>query len=301
MPKEKMIFHRAQGRMSRPDFGMAILVLSFSILAGCAQASTFTLIGTLPGADSLAGWTPAEKVQTYNRGTLFDYINGASEYFFTYTFEEVAVDRYIKSDGAELSAEVWQFAVPEDAFGLFSGRAGGTALSIGSANEAALETGSRLLFWQNRFYVTLTALTNVADEDLRRFAEFISKALPTGGDRPELISRLPPDGLNPESIFFFHQELAIQDRLWLGGENLLGLGRDTDAVFSRYRSDDAEWQLLLVQYPDSEKAEAGRQALEGGAAENLIAADINGALLGAVFGQGGEVSAEALLKKSLGK
>ena len=279
----------------------AVLAAGGILTAGCTQTPSFQLAETLPGPDAIAGWSVSGKAQTFNRETLFDYINGSSEYFFTYTFEEVAVQRYGKSDGLALHAEVWQLAVPEDAYGLFTGRTGGEALALGSANEAALDTGSRLLFWQDRFYVNLVALTTVSDDDLRQFAEFISKALPTGGGKPAILGRLPAEGLIPGSEKFFHMELAIQDRLWLGGENLLGLGTDTDAVFAVYQLDGAEWQLLLVEYPDSARAEAGSQALAGGAVENLAAADSNGTLLGAVVGQGDTTHAEELLAKALGK
>jgi hypothetical protein len=200
-----------------------------------------------------------------------------------------------------LNAEVWQFQDAKDAYGLFTGRTGGEAIAVGGANEAALETGSRLLFWQDRYYVNLAALTAVSDEDLRLFAEFISRALPTGGAKPELLGRLPADGLIPGSEKFFHMELAVQDRLWLGGENLLGLALDTDAVVARYRAGESEWQLLLVEYPDAARAEAGVAALEDGALEDFIAAGGNGPLLGAVFGQAGGDAAEAILAKALGK
>ncbi|MGB7537406.1 MAG: DUF6599 family protein [Anaerolineales bacterium] len=286
---------------SRLWFGAPAVVLCFILLAGCAQNTTFQLTDTLPGINSLAGWKPSEKVQTYNRQTLFDYIDGASEYFFTYTFEEAATSRYEKSNGASLNAEVWQLAVAEDAYGLFSGRPGGEAVSIGGANEAMLEPGSRLVFWQDRYYVSLTAIEAATDGDLRLFAEFISKALPTGGEKPELVGRLPAEGLVPGSVKFFHLELAIQDRLWLGGENLLGLGADTDAVYAQYGGDGVEWGLLLVQYPDSARANAGLQALAGGVVENLAAADSNGTLLGAVAGQGDPDLAVKLLGKALGK
>jgi hypothetical protein len=288
-------------RTGRPYFRAAILALCFAALAGCAQTPSFQLGETLPGSNAIPGWKPSEKAQTFNRETLFDYINGSSEYFFTYTFEEVAVQRYGKSDGLALHAEVWQLAVPEDAYGLFTGRTGGEALALGSANEAALETGSRLLFWQDRFYVNLVALTTVSDDELRQFAEFISKALPAGGGKPAILGRLPAEGLIPGSERFFHMELAIQDRLWLGGENLLGLGTDTDAVFAVYQMGGAKWQLLLVEYPDSARADAGLQALAGGAVENPAAADSNGTLVGAVVGQGDTTLAVDLLAKALGK
>ncbi len=285
----------------RPYFGAAIFAFYLAALAGCAQTPSFQLVKTLPGSNAIAGWTATGKTQTYNRETLFDYIDGSSEYYFTYTFEEAAVNRYEKSDGASLNAEVWQFQDAKDAYGLFSGRTGGEAVSLGGANEAALETGSRLLFWQDRFYVNLAALTPVSDEDLRLFAEFISKALPTGGEKPELVGRLPADGLVPGSVKFFHMELAIQDQLWLGGENLLGLGMDTDAVIARYQLGGTEWRLLLVQYPDSARVDAGLQALASGVVENLAAADSNGMLLGAAVGQGDPSHAMELLGKALGK
>jgi hypothetical protein len=276
----------------------AVLAVCAALSAGCSPS--FQLEKTLPGSEAIPGWTATGKAQTYNPKTLFDYIDGSSEYYFTYTFEEAAVNRYEKSDGAALNAEVWRFRDAKDAYGLFTGRTGGEAVAVGDANEAALETGSRLLFWQDRYYVNLAALTAVSDEDLRLFAEFISRALPTGGSRPELVGRLPADGLIPGSEKFFHMELAVQDRLWLGGENLLGLALDTDAAVARYRSGESEWQLLLVQYPDAARADAGVAALKNGTLEGFITAGANGSLLGAVFGQAGGNAAEALLAKALG-
>lgn len=298
----KLIVNGSRRRRST-FFGprLAFLAVGIALLAGCSSSTAFKLADSLPGSNSIPGWTPAGKVQTYTRATLFDYIDGASEYFFTYTFEEVAVSRFEKTDGAKLNVEVWQLTAAEDAYGLFSGRTGGAAVSIGGANEAELETGNRLVFWQSRFYVSITAFETIPDDDLRLFAEFISKKLPTGGERPQLVGRLPADGLIPGSVKFFHQELAIQDQLWLGGENVLGLGTDTDAVFARYKMGDAEWQLLLVQYPDTSQADAGLQILLKGGVEGVAATDLNGALLGVIFGQNGGSSAEALLAKALGK
>jgi hypothetical protein len=286
---------------NRSGGSLAALAVCLALLAGCAPTPSERTAGVLPGAGSLPGWKPSGATLTFNRETLFDYIDGASEYYFTYTFEQVTTNRYIKDDGAELNVEVWQLAEAQDAFGLFSGRSGGQAVEIGSANEALLESGIRLIFWQNRNYVNLTAVDTVADEDLRLFAEAISGALPAGGEKPAILERLPADGLIGESIKFFHQELAVQDRIWLGGENLLGLGPETDGVLAGYRIGGAEWQLLLVEYPDSAKADAGRQALAGGIAGDLLAADANGSLLGAVFGQGEGSAAENLLAMALGR
>jgi hypothetical protein len=116
-----------------------------------------------------------------------------------------------------------------------------------------------------------------------------------------LVGRLPSDQLTAGTIKFFHEELAIQDQLWLGGENLLGLGQDTDAVFALYSSDGEQVKLLLVQYPDAKRAAAGLHGLGGGSLEGFLASDTKGSLLGAVFGKTTAAHAGALLAKALGK
>jgi hypothetical protein len=279
----------------------ALLAACAALLAGCAPSDAKKPAEALPGAGAIPGWTPAEAVRTYSRQTLFDYIDGASEYYFTYSFEEVATGRYANEGGMELIAEVWRLTEPEDAFGLFSGYGGGEPAPVGNANDAVLDPGSRLIFWQDRFYVNLSALAAVSDEDLNRFGDFISKSLPSGGGRPKLVSRLPAGGLIAGSVKYFHMELAVQDQLWLGGDNLLGLATDTDAVLARYRQDDLEWQLLLVEYPNAARADAGLQALLSGKVEGVAAADRNESLVGAAFGETIGPAVQSALAAALGK
>jgi hypothetical protein len=276
-----------------------LLAAVCAVSTACASAAPPA--GALPETNTVAGWTVSGKIRTYNRETLFDYIDGSSEYFFTYSFKEVAVGRYADAAGAEISVEVWQLADAADAFGLFSGRPGIPSTSLGAAGGATLETESRLIFWQNHYYVTVTALDSASDAVLRGFGEFISKKLPAGGEPPALIAGLPAGGLIAGSPKYFHQELAIQDKLWLGGENLLGLGTDAGCAYAEYQLGGGDWQLLLVQYPEAARAQAGLLALKSGAADDVAAADVNGTLLGAVIGQGDPAAAQALLKKALGR
>ena len=279
----------------------AFPILFLALISGCSQPPTPEPEKALPDAASMKGWTPLGDVQTYDRKTLFDYIDGSSEYFFTYSFEKLAVRQYRNTAGLELIVEIWRLSNPSDAYGLFSGHPGGAAISVGHANEALLESGSRLYFWQDRFYAVLTATTTLSDTDLTNVAQLISDALPAGGARPALVGRLPVDQLMPGSTKFFHAELAIQDQLWLGGENLLGLGKDTNAVFGLYQIGQEQVKLLLVQYPDSKRATAGLQGLAGGGFDDLAASGANGSLLGAVFGKASTAEAETLLAKALGK
>jgi hypothetical protein len=277
-----------------------LCLLVLAILPGCSKSAALEPEKAMPETAGLAGWTPLGDSQTYDRKTLFDYMDGASEYFFTFSFEKMAMRQYRNAAGLEVTVEVWRTSKSADAYGLFSGHAG-TPVSVGRAVDATLESGSRLYFWQDRFYAVLTATTTLPDDDLKTVAQAVSGLLPAGGARPALVGRLPPDGLAAGTVKYFHKELAIQDQLWLGGENLLGLDQNTDAVFAEYSLGGEQVKLLLVQYPDSKRAAAGSQALGSGSLDDLAASGTNGSLLGAVFGKMTAAQAGALLAKALGK
>jgi hypothetical protein len=275
--------------------GLWSLVIEL-LLAGCGGKPAL-LADFFPGADAFPGWTPAGAVETFDRENLYDLVDGQADAFFAYRFEQVAVQSYENAGGAVLRVEVWQLATPADAYGLFTTSISGTPVAIGNDGDA--DPGRRLAFWQDRYYVQVHARQELGDADLQGFAEVVSVALLAGGGRPALVDRLPPDGLVERSAIFFHEEISIQNELWLGGENLLGLGPETDGVLARYDADGGVARLLLVQYPNAQAASAGLTALEGGQVGGLVSADARDSLLGAVFGGMDETVASALLAEAL--
>ena len=118
--------------------------------------------------------------------------------------------------------------------------------------------------------------------------------------RPTLLDRLPLDGRKERSERFFHQEISIQDQLWLGGANLLGLDADTDGVLANYTIDGKATLLLLVQYTDAASASAALEALQDSQLSDLVVAATQDSLLGALFGKADEAAAKALLTAALG-
>ncbi len=270
------------------------------LLAGCGGGPA-ALTDAFPDADAFPGWTPVGGVETFERENLYDLVDGQAESFFAYGFERVAVRNYESAEGAVLVVEVWQLATPADAYGLFTASIAGQPVAVGLANDGDADPGRRLAFWQGRYYVRVRARQELDDASLRSLAEAISGALPSGGERPALVGRLPSQGLVERSVIFFHEEISIQDELWLGGGNLLGLGPETDGVLARYDAGDGVARLLLVQYPDAEGAAAGLGALEGGQIGGLVAASARDNLLGAVFGDLDSVTAGSLLAEALGE
>jgi hypothetical protein len=169
---------------------------------------------------------------------------------------------------------------------------------IGVSGDAS--AGRRLTFWQDRYFGSVRALQETAHADLEAIARFIGAALPAGGEPPALVDRLPPAGLSDRSPRFFHQEISIQDIVWLGGENVLGLSPETDGVLARYEVGGSTAWLMRVDYSESSEAAAARGALDGAGVEDLVAVEADGARLAAVFGQIDAAAAGALLAQALG-
>jgi hypothetical protein len=293
-----------------PALGTLLLAL---LLAGCAgqpgsapdsfeQAKdrSFDFREIFPGAGELPGWTPADSQEVFNRENLYDLVDGQAESYFAYGFEEAAVQSYENSDGTVLRVTVWKLATPADAYGLYTTGISGLPVAVG--NDGNVDEGRHLAFWQDRFYVDLFALPQLESaEVLGDLGQAVAARLPAGGERPSLVDLLPAEGLVPSSSIFFHEEISIQNNLWLGGENLLGLGPETDGILARYDVGGAPVQLLLVQYPDADSAAAALAALLDDGLEQLAAADVQDNLLGAVFGEVDVAAAEKLLAEAQAK
>jgi hypothetical protein len=274
------------------------LVLLVLMLVACGGRE-FLLEGAFPGERDLTGWQPVGDLALFDEQTLYDLVNGQAEAYFTYGFQQVAVRGYEDGVGQRVDVEIWQLTTPSNAYGVFTANRAGEPVSFGNGGDA--DPGRRIAFWQDRYYVRIRTRQELPDAVLQVFGQALSAALPTGGQRPALVDRLPADGLVRHSAVFFHEEISIQSQLWLGGENVLALNAETDGTLATYELDGATAQLLLVEYSDGSSAALAREALVDSAAGGLIRAEVRGTTLGAVFGGVDEPTASRWLTEALGK
>ncbi len=275
--------------------GLIVMV----VLCGCAAppATPFSPSSALPGGNDVAGWTSSDQAQSYTHDNLYNLVDGQADSFFAYNFQQVAVGRYQNAGGALINIEIWQLDSPANAFGLYT--AGRTGQPVDLGNEGSADAGQRVLFWQDRYYVAVASVRKASDADLQALARNVSDALPKGGTRPAVVAHLPPNGLVPQSYVFFRQEISVASEVWLGGENRLGLGDDTEGVVARYRWNAHVIHLLLVQYPSAQRAQAGLEALKSGQIEDVVSASARDNLLGAVIGKADASAADNLLAQAL--
>ncbi len=291
--------------------GCRLWLLGFCLilLSGCNQPATDSTTGPdalsqfetwdaiFPVDNSVSGWKSAAPLEVYMRDNLFDLVDGGADSYLAYGFEQVAVRRYQNAADDRLVIQVWKMASPADAYGLFTVNQSGAAIAVG--NGGASEPGVRLVFWQANYCVVINAAANLPDDVLQSFAAALSARLPGGGEPPALVKRLPAGGLVENSYRFFHVELSIQDEVWLGGENALGLSSQTNGVLARYELEGGPARLMLIEYPDAAGAAVALNALRQIEDSELIVAETRANLLGAVFGQADQVAAQALLEEGL--
>ena len=208
--------------------------------------------------EEVLGWKLGETAATYDRETIFDYINGAGELYRAYDFRHVDVFRYVTQDERDITVELFDMGKSEDAYGVFSHAREEENTGIGLGYEYL---GGLLCFWQDRYFVCVRAEeeTNASKEAVRALAQAISKRLPVSGRKPELMALLPEQGMIPHSARFFHLHTSLNYHYYLASENILRLGQDTDVALVTY--DPGSTYLLCIRYPSADIARQGYAGL----------------------------------------
>lgn len=197
------------------------------------------------------GWKAQDEVETYDRESIFDYIDGAGEVYLMYDFRRVMVFRFAKADQPNILAELFDMGSPQDAFGVFSHAREDEDQGIGQGSEYR---GGLLCFWKSKFFVCISSEreTPEAKKAVQDLAGKIAEKIKTTGARPELLDYLPSEGLESNTVRYFHKHTTLNYHYYTAGENILNLGPQTEAALATYQP--GETYLLCVRYPDQEQA-----------------------------------------------
>jgi hypothetical protein len=240
---------------------LAALLLASTTLPGCAdqEPDKTAVVDLLP--EQIDTWTRSDSATSYDRETIFDYINGAGEVYRSYAFDRVAVVVYTGSQGPDITVELFDMGNTADAYGVFSYAREQEETGIGGGYE---QKGRVLCFWQDRYYVCVASEERTADSDraLLDISRAISGRLPPASDPPDLVAMLPGAGLVAFSERFFHLHQSLNYNYYLARENILELSPETDAVLARYAPGST--YLLLIRYANESDAAAAVSSFRQG-------------------------------------
>lgn len=214
-------------------------------------ASNINLEEFLP--ESVDSWQSERESRYYDRQTLYEYINGGAELYLSYGFFCSINKIYQQSGQPDIIVDIFDMGSSENAFGVFSHSRETNDKQFGQGSQY---TSGLLLYWKDRFYISILASPETAESKRAVFqlASQIEKAIPHKGSIPEIVGQLPPEGLIQESIKYFKHHIWLNSYYFISDENILHITEKTEAVMAKYPKNDNKTILLLVRYPDQEKA-----------------------------------------------
>jgi hypothetical protein len=240
-------------------FGLTALVL-LAALNSCVESrevQELVLRDLIP--DNAAGWSAADEGNLYDKEGIFRYMDGAGEVYLSYAYRKLFVREFAKDGQDNITVELFDMGTPADAFGVFTrGRIGGPA---GVGQGSAYDTGY-LLFWKDKYFGSIYTFRETDDSKtaIMTLGRAIAEAIPVEGDLPDILALLPEKGMVPDTARYFHLHTCLNHHYFLSDENILGLGKETEAALVDYREGDKTCLLLLVRYPDKARAESAYES-----------------------------------------
>jgi len=219
-----------------PTRTLLFFLLTASLMAQSAAAPDSApteneqqLLRLLPA--SLPAGTAAQAAPAfYKPDTLYKYMDGGADAFLLYDFQTLLHQEF-RTDKADLSVDVFDMGMPENAFGIYASERAPWYYFIPIGTEAYRNEGI-LNFLQGRYYVKLAAFGAGSDSALDQFARAISAQIGDAGSFPALLQQLPQTHLKRRS-----EQYLLKDPL---GHPFL-----RPSYLATYNLDNQESMLLI--------------------------------------------------------
>ncbi len=240
-------------------------------VTGNAMAETLNdLAQKLPA--TIGGFQKAGAAVARTPANLSDYIDGGAELYLSSNFRNALSQKYKGAGSDEINVDIFDMGSSYDAFGVFAHSRETSDDSVGQGSEYA---AGLLTFWKDRYYVSILAYpeTPAKKDIVLTLGRTIASAIPRTGALPPVLKLLPPTGLSPASVRYFHHYIWLNSFHFVSNDNVLDIGNDTPAALGMYKKGAVSVFLLVVQYPAAARADAAaakfRRDILGGAANDL--------------------------------
>jgi hypothetical protein len=182
-------------------------------------------------------------------------MNGAAELYLAFNFRGLKTTRFEKSGGPSIVVEVYEMGSPEDAYGVFTFEQQDPEAGIGQGSEFG---GGLLRFWKGRNFVTIFGEEPGPDieEAILVLGRRIAATITDSGNPPKILGYLPDKTLpfTKKDAWFLRSHIHLNQRFFVARANILMLAPDVEAVLARYETKNGRIHILLVRYPNPEKA-----------------------------------------------
>lgn len=189
----------------------------------------------------------------YTPDNLYEYINGGAELYISYGFRKVLSKVYSADNQPDIIVDIFDMNSSKDAYGVFMYSAEDVSDLVGQGTQY---NEGFMLFWMDHYFISILAYpeTPESKEVMMEIARTLEKEIGRKGELPGILDYLPSNGLDKQSIRYFHHYAWLNSHYYIAGENILMIDDKTDAVLARYGKADHRSILLIVEYPSGERA-----------------------------------------------
>ncbi len=195
----------------------------------------------------IEGWNIDGEKQFYGPDNLYDYINGASDFYMGYDFQDLWVVDYKNDKNRLLTLELYRHATPLLAFGIYSEErpSGAKVRPIGA--QGFMESGA-IFFLAGDYYVKIyNGRPEVSDSNFVVFSERVANKICTECSLPDEFKVFPDEGKIELS-----ERYIPENFMGISGFNGVStvdykLNGETFKLFV-FKADDASCRSLMKKY-----------------------------------------------------
>ncbi len=211
--------------------------------------------------DKIGSWTTRTDT-VYTAENLYDYIDGGAELYISYGFREVMSRVYSAGNQPDIIVDIFDMNTSSDAYGVFMYSGGETERLVGQGTQ---HNEGSMLFWMDHYFVSIMAYpeTPGSKEALLSLGKTIASNIGKEGEPPAILRYLPEEGLSESSIRYFHHYAWLNSYYYIAGDNILLIDDNSRAVLAKYGDPAHRTILLIVEYPDAERASAAAGEFAG--------------------------------------
>ncbi len=170
-------------------------------------------------------------------------------YIYPSVSENLSVPLTLIETAAPIRVDIFDMGDSRNAFGVFTHSRETVERNFGQGSQYF---SGLLLYWQDRFFVSILCSpeTELSQSAVWHLGRLIESAIADTGRIPELVYRLPQEGLIPGSVKYFKHPIWLNTYHFISDENLLQIEEHSDCVLARYDLGIA----LIVSYKDNPTA-----------------------------------------------
>ena len=186
---------------------------------------------------SIEGWTIEGEKQFFSRDNLYDYINGASDFYLGYDFQDLWVVDYKNEAGQMLTLELYRHGNAMQTFGIYTEERPQTAKLQEIGAQGFLESGA-VFFLADDYYVKVyNSRPEVPERDFIAFAKLVANAICSDCGLPQQFAWFPQEG-----------RIASSERYM--SENFMGITGFNGVCTVEYATEAKPIRLFVFQGDD---------------------------------------------------